>query len=266
MPLNRIVALALALVFSSAAVADDRPAKRVLLLAQKPDGHPPGTHEYVPGLTLLSSLLERAKDIETRLVSADEPWSEGIEQLGEADAAVVFLSQGAQWSNADSRRLDALAKLAQRGGGLSTIHWGMGTKDAENIEPFVQLFGGCHGGPDRRFKVLTTTLRPAEPRHAIARGVEALEVREEFYYALKFAKGAPAVEPVMQADIEGQPETVCWAWTRPDGGRSFGFSGLHFHENWQKPEYRRLVVQGVLWTLGRDIPEDGVKLDLSLPE
>ena len=49
---------------------------------------------------------------------------------------------------------------------------------------------------------------------------------------------------------------------RSDGGRSFGFSGLHFHENWQLPEYRRLVTQGVLWTLDLPIPIGGVDVNL----
>jgi hypothetical protein len=51
---------------------------------------------------------------------------------------------------------------------------------------------------------------------------------------------------------------VAWAWQRPDGGRSFGFTGLHFHDNWQLSEYRRLVVQGVLWSLKLPIPSSGV--------
>ena len=38
--------------------------------------------------------------------------------------------------------------------------------------------------------------------------------------------------------------------------RSFGFSGLHFHDNWRLPEYRRLVAQGVLWSLKLPIPAD----------
>ena len=50
----------------------------------------------------------------------------------------------------------------------------------------------------------------------------------------------------------------CIRLEREGGGRSFGFSGLHFHENWQIPEYRRLVAQGVLWTLDLPIPKDGI--------
>jgi hypothetical protein len=51
-------------------------------------------------------------------------------------------------------------------------------------------------------------------------------------------------------------------WDRPDGGRSFGYVGLHFHANWQRAEYQRLVTQAILWALRLPIPEEGVKPQL----
>ncbi|MBL8825635.1 MAG: ThuA domain-containing protein [Planctomycetaceae bacterium] len=240
--------------------------KRVLLLGQKPDGHPPGTHEYVAGMKIVAALLAKQPGIATTLESADEPWNDGPQKLREADGAVVFLSQGAVWLSADPRRLDAFASLAARKGGLVVIHWGMGTKAVEPIQPWLQLFGGCHGGPDRRFKVIDATLEPVAPPHVITRGVSPLPVHEEFYYALKFVKSSTPIEPVLQVEIEGRRETVAWAWTRPDGGRSFGFSGLHFHDNWRHESYRRLITHGVLWSLGREIPVGGadVAIDTQL--
>ena len=104
---------------------------------------------------------------------------------------VLFLAAGAKWIQADPRRLDALAALASRGGGLSTLHWGMGTKDANDVPRSCKLFGGCHGGPDRRYKVLTTTLEPADPASPLCAGIQPLPVRDEFYYRLKFAPGPP---------------------------------------------------------------------------
>ena len=55
---------------------------------------------------------------------------------------------------------------------------------------------------------------------------------------------------------------VAWCWERPDKGRSFGFSGLHFHANWKLLEYRRLVSQGVLWTLKLPLPRGGLKVEV----
>ena len=247
MPFRQAV-VAIVLLAVSVPLAAAEP-KNLLLVGQSPDNHPPGTHEYTPGMEHLARLLEPTGELKIRVVKADEPWPEGPELIAAADGVVIFLSEGARWSVADPRRHAALVQLAARGGGLAAIHWAMGTRAVEPIEPFLKLFGGCHGGPDRKYQVVQTELRPAEPPHPIVAGIGAFPVREEFYYRLKFVRSTSAIRPVMQATIDGQTETVAWAWERPDGGRSFGFSGLHFHDNWQLPEYGRLLSQAVLWTM-----------------
>ena len=137
----------------------------------------------------------------------------------------------------------------------------MGAREAEPVAAFVELFGGCHGGPDRKYAVVETTLTVADPKHPVVTGIKDFPVRDEFYYKLKFPKPGAGVRPLVQATIEGNKETVAWTWERPDGGRSFGFSGLHFHENWKRPEYRRLVGQGVIWTLTVPIPDGGLPVE-----
>jgi type 1 glutamine amidotransferase len=240
------IALLLVALGSLAAAAEH---KTLLLLGQNPDSHPRGTHEYVAGLDVLAGLLETTGGLRIRQAKADEPWLEGPEMLEGADGVVLFLAEGARWVQAEPRRHQALSKLAARGGGLVALHWAMGTKAPEPIEPFLKLFGGCHGGADRKYQVLETELRIADPQHPLAAGLTPFRVRDEFYYQLKFVKAVPEVRPVLQALIDGRQETVAWSWDRPDGGRSFGFSGLHFHDNWKMAEYRKLLAQAVLWTL-----------------
>jgi type 1 glutamine amidotransferase len=241
-----VILLALLAVLPAPAGA---PKKKLLLLAQGPDGHPPETHEYLRGQQVLQKALEKSANLDITLARADEPWREGPELLTKADGVVLFLSEGAKWLQNNPERLKAFQELARRKGGLVVLHWGMGSKDAKNIDAFVQLFGGCHGGPDRKYKVLSTRATIVDKQHPISRGLDDFPVRDEFYYHLKFVKAEPAVQPVLRVAIDGQDETVAWAWQRPDGGRSFGFSGLHFHENWQLSEYRRLVTQAVRWSL-----------------
>src|SRR5262249_50276838 len=121
----------------------------------------------------------------------------------------------------------------------------------------------CHGGPDRKYKVLETEVKVADAKHPIATGIGSWRVRDEFYYQLKFVKPDGSVCPILKAVIHGQEGTVARGLERPDGGRSFGCSGLHFHENWRRPEYRRLVAQGVLWSLQLPIPKDGLAVTVS---
>ncbi len=55
----------------------------------------------------------------------------------------------------------------------------------------------------------------------------------------------------------GQPEVVAWAIERPDSGRGFGFTGGHKHTNWGNDNFRRLVLNALLWTAKADVPAGG---------
>jgi type 1 glutamine amidotransferase len=259
---NRTLLLACVAILCLTLGASAAPKKKLLLVGHPPDGHPATTHEYDDGLRVLTKCLAPVVDVEVTQVRAEGAWKDGPELMERSDAVVLFVSEGAQWLQKDPARLKALQKLAARGGGLAVLHWGMGTKDAGPIADFVALFGACHGGPDRKYKVAELKAELADPKHPVLAGVADFAVRDEFYYKLKVVK-PDAVTPLIRVPLDGEKETVAWAWERPDGGRSFGFSGLHFHDNWKLPEYRRLVAQGVLWTLRLPIPKDGLTVEVS---
>src|SRR5215470_8224194 len=134
MHLGRSLSLLLCLALTSGPALAD-PPRKVLLLYQGPDGHPPQTHEYELGMKLLQKVLQKVPDLETTLVNADEPWKEGPGLLAKADGVVLYLSEGAAWLSRDKQRLEAFRELAKRKGGLVVLHWAMGTKDEKNIKP-----------------------------------------------------------------------------------------------------------------------------------
>ena len=51
---------------------------------------------------------------------------------------------------------------------------------------------------------------------------------------------------------------MLWTLERPDGGRGFGFTGGHFHRNWQNDEYRKVVMNAICWLAGISVPALGV--------
>ena len=223
------------------------PPKKLLIIGDKPDGHPPKTHEFMAGGRILADLLKDTPGLEVTLVDGQVPWEAGPDLIRQANGVVIFVSEGGRWAQQDPRRYEALTQLASAGGGISALHWGIGAKDGKYTDGYQKLIGGIHGGSDRKYTKITAKVTPTES-HPITQGIPPFEIKDEFYYQLKFAKDGK-LTPLLQVEIEGTPQTVSWAWERPDGGRSFGFSPLHFHENWQNEEYRKLVPRAVLWTM-----------------
>jgi len=255
-----LLVAAVLLAATSATRGEDARPKQLLIIGDGPDGHPPATHEFMAGAKVLARLLEGVEGLQVTVVDGREPFEGGAEKIAGADGVVLLVSQGARWMQTDTRRYDALARLCKRGGGLTALHWAVGAHDARYIDGQLKLLGGTRGGPQRKYTVVETDVTVADPKHPAASGVKDFRVRDEFYYRLDLAKG---IRPLLTAKIDGSDETVSWTWERPDGGRSFGFVMLHFHDNWRRQDYRRLVSQGVLWTLGLDVPKEGrdVKLD-----
>jgi len=242
-----------------AAARADQP-KRVLLLGQKRD-HPAGTHEYVPGLHVFAKSLSGYPGVDLSVVSADEPWEEGPELLKKVDGLVLYLGEGGRWAENDPAREEALAALAARGAGIVALHWAIGSRDAKYVSGHRARIGAVHGGPDRKYIVTNKPYRVEVLPHPITTGIDDFDLKDEYYYRLKRSEQGNVI-PLLLTPIEGNAEMVAWAFERPEGGRSFGFAGMHFHENWKKLECRRMIAQGLLWTLKMPIPEEGLPVEV----
>ncbi len=51
---------------------------------------------------------------------------------------------------------------------------------------------------------------------------------------------------------------MAWAYERPDGGRGFGFTGLHKHDNLANGSMRTLLLNAVAWVAKLEVPPGGV--------
>ena len=113
------------------------------------------------------------------------------------------------------------------------------------------------------------------PEHPITRGVKPFQIKDEWYFNIRFAPESRKVIPILTAappdelrktpDAKthpGREEVLAWAYERDKGGRSFGFTGGHTHTNWGNENFRRLVVNAILWSANIEVPKEGAKVAL----
>ena len=274
--------LALTLLLScgvSAALAAD---KKIVLIAGAPS-HGPGEHEHRAGCLLLQRSLNRVPGVSTMIYS--NGWPTDPAALEGAATVVIYSDGGGGHPALQGDHLKQLDALMKKGVGLVCIHYATEPTIEKGEKEFIDWIGGCFEinrsvNPhwDAEFKTF--------PKHPIARGVEPFTLRDEWYFNMRFREGMKDVTPILTAippestmdrkdgPHEGNPEVreavkrhdpqhVAWAAIRPDGGRGFGFTGAHFHRNWGNPNFRKVVLNAIVWTAKMNVPESGISSEVT---
>jgi type 1 glutamine amidotransferase len=275
---------AIAAIMMTPSNAENREAqtgkKKVVFIAGRAS-HGPGEHEHRAGCMLLADHLNKSGlPIEAVVVTNGWPQDESV---FEGAAAIVMYADGGGGHPA----IPHLAKLrimASKGVGIGCIHYGVEVPKGEPGEAFLDLIGGyfephwsVNPHWDGSFKDL--------PDHPIARGIDDFQIRDEWYYHMRFRENMEGVTPILtdlppedslsrpdgahsgNPDVRAavlerkEPQHVMWAYERPEtlgGGKAFGFTGGHFHRNWQHDDHRGVVLNAIAWMAGVEVPESGV--------
>ncbi len=236
-----------------------------------------GAHEHKAGSMLLAERLNRnVPGVKAEVASEGWPEDPGI---FDAAAAVVIYSDGHS-RHVLKPHLELFDRLAKKGVGLVTLHWATEVERGEMAEKFLEWQGGycdVNWSVNPHWDADYSTL----PGHPITRGVRPFRVNDEWYYHMRFVEEMKGVTPILTAlppietlvrpdgprsgnpDVRraianGEAQHTAWAFERPDGGRGFGFTGGHFHDNWGHDDFRKLVLNAIVWAAKIEIPEGGV--------
>ena len=272
-----VLAIANETLFSGAAAAE--PAKKIVLIAGKITGHGKHSHEYEKNVILLKHLLDTSPNAGNLSVEVHfNGWPDDPTTLEDADA-IFLTSDGGDHKETDhpfyvDDRFKVLEKQMARGCGLVQFHWSTfhPSRHHEQITDWVGGYFDYETGPGPRkwYSAIQTwdalaTLGTAE--HAILRGVSPFKLTEEFYYRIRFRDKDPRLRPILLTQPPGETaaQPVGWAVERVDGGRGFGFTGGHFYKNWWLPDFRRLILNAIVWSAGLEVPAGGVQSQLQDP-
>ncbi|HTQ35846.1 MAG TPA: ThuA domain-containing protein [Steroidobacteraceae bacterium] len=231
-------------------------ATRIILVAgQVKAADLTGHHDYAAGCALLAHLLEQTAGVAAEVVRDGWPADENL--FAGARAVVFYTAGGGRQPFLQMpERWERLRVLAGDGVGLVLLHQAVDFP-ADHVATAAAWFGGA---TERRVSKRGHWMaRHADfPSHPVTRGVTPFKARDGWLCEARFAADAGTVTPLLWARTARRAaDVVAWAYERPGGGRSFCFSGLDAHRAWAPAGLRQLIVNGVLWSAGLEIPAAG---------
>jgi len=269
--------------------------KRIVIIAGRPS-HPPGMHEFRAGSLLLQKALAGVKGVTVDVIPMGWPVKtvdgkdvDDHAALDGADAVFIYADGGRNHPAIQNDRVQVIDALAKKGVGLAFGHYGV---EVPVGDPAAAMFRWVGGYYETNWSVNPMWAPNFDkfPSHPVTRGVGPFSNNDEWYFNMRWTpdeklksrivpllvatpsedvRDGPYVSPRGPYDHiiadKGRAETMMWVMERPDGGRSFGFTGGHTHTNWGDVNQRRIVLNALLWIAKIDVPPGGV-VDTIKPE
>jgi hypothetical protein len=248
--------------------------KKIVFVADTAPHGGRGNHEFLAAAIYLARTINTNYPNAYVVVHTIGKWPKNLDH---ADAVVVLLNHGRTAVN------PAMKKAMSRGAGFMAIHYGVEVDKGQQGKAYLEWMGG-YFEPFYSVNPWWTPDFKEIPKHATTRGVKPFKINDEWYYHMRFVEGMKGVTPIL-ADLPplrtiqgegkksfshggnpdvykdvkaGNKQVMAWAYERPKGGRGFGFTGLHKHDNLGNDNFRTLLLNAVAWVAKLEVPESGV--------
>jgi len=263
--------------------------KRIVLIAGRPS-HAPGEHEFRAGSMLLQKALSGVNGVTVDVITMGWPTKTVDGQtvddnaaLDNADAILIYADGGGGHPAIQRDHVKVLDALAAKGVGLGFAHYGVEVPAGAAGEAMQRWNAGYY---ETNYSVnpMWTPAFETFPNHPVTRGVKPFGNHDEWYFNMRWTSDPSLMKrltPILTAKPSdevrkgpyvspkgpyphiiadsGKVETMMWVYERPDGGRSFGFTGGHTHTNWGDVSQRKVVLNALLWIAKMDVPAGGVQ-------
>lgn len=252
--------------------------KKIVFIPGK-DSHSVGEHEHLGGCTLLAKLLnENLHGVEA--IVTEQGWPKDTTVLDDADAIVMYSDGGDR--HMVIPHFEHVNRLMNKGVGLVNLHYAVEIPKGEGGGDYFLDWVGGYFETFWSVNPFWTANYQKLPKHPVTNGVEPFEIRDEWYYHMRFRKGMKNVTPILKLlppastlEREDGPhsnnpdvrkavlekkelQVMAWTYVRPNGGRGFSLTGAHVHNNWKVDDFRKLVLNAIAWTAGINIPKQGI--------
>jgi hypothetical protein len=163
--------------------------------------------------------------------------------------------------------LNQLDSLHKAGMGIMILHWGIATDNQRARDYYISWFGGS-SMPNYTQNPLgfwSITPMDAGKKHPIMQGVGAWTYKDEIFSRLVVTPGDEKHRTnLLMGETPrsnmGAIAPRCVAWAYQDGlSRGLLWGGMDYHAGLLDENYRRFLMNAIVWTAGIEVPKGGVK-------
>jgi type 1 glutamine amidotransferase len=248
---------------------------KLVLIAGKPS-HPPGMHEFRAGSLLLQRCLAEVPGISVTVQTNGWPASDAV--FDGASAVVIYADGGGGHPAIQGERLRRLEELIEKGVGFGVMHYACEVPRDKGGREFLDWVGGYYEDKYSCNPMWSPDYQKF-PVHPVTRGLKPFSIKDEWYFNLRWRDGLSGLTPILVAKptdqvrngpyvwpagpyphvqaARGREETMMWV-SEQGSRRAFGFTGGHFHDNWGDDNFRKVILNALLWVSRVEVPADGV--------
>lgn len=257
------LALAAALLLSSFVIPHSSFAAEPLrvFIRSGPKSHGPGAHDHP---SFLKDWLPLLNERGAKAMGGDDFPTK--EQLAQTDVLIIHRDSG---GNFTPEQQTMMTDYTKRGGGIVVIHAGCVADKPEGSDFFKALIGGSWRRPDTKWREGPMHLYFTDRENPITKDMSNFAMDDEIYYdmdvdpGVRVLAGAYTPKPSGARDEKAskraeqftkggkevsiydiQPEV--WMWEK-DAYRAFVCIPGHYYANFNRPNFRAMILRGIAW-------------------
>jgi hypothetical protein len=264
------------------------PVKVIYFMAGIKDHAGPSRHETEKDLLVLQRCLDSISNVKgVKIVTRFIYKRSALDINDMKDAAAIVIESSAEGSSksrvdplfppSENRRtygrdtlnyLNQVDSLHKGGMGVVVLHWAVAATNQRAANLYRSWFGGgfVEGYSHNPLGIWTVTPIASGKKHPVMRGVAAWTYKDEIFSRFMVIPQDPHRTDLLMGEApktnQGKIEPRCITWAYENGlSRGLIYGGMDYHSALLNDNYRRFLLNAIIWAAGIDVPKEGVKSD-----
>ncbi len=263
------------------------PVKVIYFMAGVKDHAGPSRHETEKDLLVLQRCLDSVANIKgVKIVTRFIYKRTALDIEDMKDAAAIVIESSAEGSSRERvhplfppsggntktydkevvQYLDQVDSLHKAGMGIIVLHWAVAATNEKAASLYRNWFGGgfIPGYSHNPLGIWTVTPIKSGKKHPIMRGVGAWTYKDEIFSRFMVIPQDNRRTDLLMGEApktnQGPvaPRCITWAYEE-NKSRGLIYGGMDYHSALLNDNYRRFLMNAIVWAAGIEVPKEGVK-------